>query len=305
MDGRIETIRGFNRFYTRHVGALQSDFLGTPFSLAEGRVLYELAHREHPTATELGKELGLDNGYLSRILQSFSRRGLVRKAQSKIDARQNLLSLTPKGRQAIGTLDRRQHEQIAQMLGEFSGDEQERICGAMRTIQDVLSVDGDSRSLYLLRSSIQPGDVGWVVQRHGELYAKEYGWNEEFEALVAEIAANFVKNLDPKRERCWIAERDGTRAGCIFLVHDSPAVAKLRLLLVDPKARGLGIGKRLVDECVEFARRAGYRKITLWTNDVLRVARHVYEEAGFKLAKEERHHSFGKDLVGQNWELLL
>lgn len=302
MDAQVETVRRFNRFYTRYVGALQTNYLKSPFSLAEGRVLYELAHKDQMTATEIGKALQLDNGYLSRILQKFAQRGLVRRGRSKTDARQSPLSLTSKGRDAIASLDRRQHEEVAATLGTLSEEEKERLGGAMRTIEEILNHESKGEPPYTLRSTLQAGDIGWAIERHGVLYAREYGWNEQCEGLIAEIAADFVKNFDAERERCWIAERNGVRVGCVFLVKKSATVAQLRMLLVEPSARGLGIGKRLVRECVEFARQAGYRKIMLWTNDVLETARHLYQANGFQLIKEERHHSFGQDLVGQYWE---
>jgi DNA-binding MarR family transcriptional regulator/N-acetylglutamate synthase-like GNAT family acetyltransferase len=305
MSVAIETFRHFNRFYTRYVGALQKRFLESPFSLAESRVLFELAHGPGRTATDIGKELDLDNGYLSRMLQTFVHRGLVSKQAAVNDGRQHLLSLTPKGHATFDPIEQRQHDEVAVTLASLTDEEQERLTSSMRAIEEILSGERTGESLYVLRSDRRPGDLGWVVERHGVLYGREYDWNEEMEALVAEIVAAFVRSFDPKRERMWIAERDGTRAGCIFLVKKSETVAQLRLLLVEPSARGFGIGRRLVRECIGFARAAGYRKVILWTNDVLHAARHLYEDAGFVLAKEERHHSFGQDLVGQYWELTL
>jgi DNA-binding MarR family transcriptional regulator/N-acetylglutamate synthase-like GNAT family acetyltransferase len=299
----VDAFRRFNRFYTRYVGALQRRFLGSPFTLAETRVLFELAHRGELTATAIGKDLDLDNGYLSRMLQSFVQRGLVRRQPSSSDARQSLLSLTPKGREIFEPIDRRQHDEVALTLHGLSDEEQQRLGHAMRTIERILGGEDAAEPMYVVRSDLRPGDLGWVVERHGALYAREYGWNEEMEALVAEICASFVTHFDPKCERIWIAERDGMRVACVFLVKKSATVGQLRLLLVEPSARGLGIGRRLIQECIQFARTAGYRKIVLWTNDVLHAARHLYEEAGFKLVKEERHHSFGRDLVGQYWDL--
>ncbi|MGB6061482.1 MAG: bifunctional helix-turn-helix transcriptional regulator/GNAT family N-acetyltransferase [Candidatus Aquilonibacter sp.] len=301
----VESVRRFNRFYTRYVGALQQDFLESPFSLAEANVLYELAHKDNLTATELGKELKLDNGYLSRILRDFVRRGLVRKKRSASDGRQSHLFLTAKGRDAFAPLDRRQHDKVASALDALSDDEQECLGEAMRTIESLLGAERASDTSYVLRTTLRPGDIGWVVQHQGMLYAREYGWNQEAEALFAQIAANFVEKFDPKRERCWIAERHGVNVGCIFLVKKSATIAQLRLLHVEAGARGMGIGKRLVRECVDFARQAGYKKVILWTNDVLHAARHLYEAEGFRLVKEERHHSFGTDLVGQYWELIV
>jgi DNA-binding MarR family transcriptional regulator/N-acetylglutamate synthase-like GNAT family acetyltransferase len=305
MSLPVESVRRFNRFYTRYVGALQQDFLDTPFSLAEANVLYELAHRDSLTATELGKELKLDNGYLSRILRDFVHRGLVRKKRSTSDGRQSHLFLTAKGRDAFAPLERRQHDKVVSALDALADDEQARLGEAMRAIESILSAEHASDTSYALRTSLRPGDIGWVAQRQGMLYAREYGWNEEIEALIAQIAATFVEKFDPKRERCWIAERHGVNVGCVFLVKKSATIAQLRLLHVEASARGLGIGKRLVRECVDFARQAGYKKVTLWTNDVLHAARHLYEAEGFHLVKEERHHSFGTDLVGQFWELIV
>jgi DNA-binding MarR family transcriptional regulator/GNAT superfamily N-acetyltransferase len=301
---RVEAVRRFNRFYTQRIGVLREGLLHSPFSLAEVRVMYELAHCEQPTATELRKELGLDAGYLSRILRDLSKRGLISKRQSKSDGRQAHLQLTKKGQKEFATLNSRSNEEVAAMLGKLPASEQQRVVEAIHVIEEVLGARPDHKTPYLLRTH-QPGDMGWIVHRHGVLYSQEYRWDEQFEALVAEIVAEFITNYDAKRERCWIAEKDAEIVGSVFLVKESKTVAKLRLLLVEPRARGLGIGKRLVAECVRFARQAGYKKITLWTNSVLDAARHIYEEAGFRLVKEEKHHSFGHDLVGQTWELEL
>jgi DNA-binding MarR family transcriptional regulator/N-acetylglutamate synthase-like GNAT family acetyltransferase len=300
----VETARRFNRFYTQQIGVLREGLLRSPFSLTEVRVLYEIAHRDEITAAELSKDLGLDAGYLSRILRDFSRKGLVEKRPSKSDGRQSLLRLTKKGQKEFATLNARQNDEVGAMLNKLSPAERSRLVESMQTIHGLLGARTEPRVPYILRPH-HPGDMGWVVHRHGVLYAQEYGWDEHFEALVAEIVAKFIRNYDPKRERCWIAERDGEIVGSVFLVKKTKTVAQLRLLLVEPKARGLGIGKRLVDECIRFARRTGYRKIMLWTNDVLDAARHIYEQAGFRLVQEEAHHSFGHDLVGQNWELTL
>ena len=301
---RVAAVRRFNRFYTKQIGLLHEGYLESPFSLAEVRVLYELAHRDTPTAAELGRELGLDAGYLSRILRGFAKRGLIHRAPSKADGRQTLLSLTEKGQRAFAPLHTRSRDEIGALLARLSPAEQHRVLQAMHTIEHLLSASPEPRTPYLLRPH-QPGDMGWVVHRHGTLYAQEYGWDERFEAMVAGIVANFIEHADPKRERCWIAEKDGEIAGSVFLVRHSNTVAQLRLLLVEPKARGLGIGARLVDECVRFARHAGYRKITLWTNSVLRSARRLYQAAGFRLVHEAPHRSFGADLVGETWELPL
>ena len=304
FDQRIAAVRRFNRFYTRRIGLLQEGYLESPFSLTEVRVLYELAHCEYTTASKLARELGLDPGYLSRILRGFRKRGLIDGRPSEVDGRQTLLWLNDHGRETFAPLDASAHDQIGAILSRLSVSEQERLIEAMHTIEELLGARPEPKVPYLLRPP-RPGDMGWVVHRHSVLYAQEYGWNEQFEALVASIVAEFVKNYDAKRERCWIAERDGEVVGSVFLVKQSETVAKLRLLLVEPKARGLGIGTRLVDECVRFARSAGYRKITLWTNSVLQAARHIYEKAGFRLEHAEPHHSFGHDLVGETWELEL
>lgn len=305
FDRRVHAVRRFNRFYTGQIGLLHyQGLLKSPFSLAEVRVLYELAHRDDPTASMLARDLTLDPGYLSRILRDFARRGLVDKRRSERDGRNHHLRLTRKGRAVFAPLERRQHAKVAALLRELPPSAQGRLVGAMRTIETVLGGKLAGNAPYVLRPH-RPGDMGWVIERHGALYAEEYGWDQTFEALVAEIAAKFIRDFDPRRERCWIAELDGVNVGSVFLVRESDDVAKLRLLIVDPKARGLGIGKRLVEECMRFARQCGYKKITLWTNDVLHAARAVYESLGFQCVKREPHHSFGKDLVGETWEIAL
>ncbi|MGL4621245.1 bifunctional helix-turn-helix transcriptional regulator/GNAT family N-acetyltransferase [Chroococcidiopsis sp.] len=300
----IETVRRFNRFYTRQIGVLQEGLLSSPFSLAEARILYELAHRDRTTASELTKELGLDAGYLSRILRGFTQQGLIDRQPSETDGRQNSISLTEQGQQAFTQLNERSQHKIGEMLSQISVANQSRLVEAMQTIEELLGTASNSKTPYLLRSH-QPGDMGWIVHRHGVLYAREYGWNEQFEALVAGIVAEFIQNYDPKKEWCWIAEKDDEIVGSVFLVKKSDTVAKLRLLLVEPKARGLGIGTRLVKECDRFARQAGYEKIELWTNSILSAARRIYKAAGYRLVHQEPHHSFGQDLVGQTWELTL
>jgi DNA-binding MarR family transcriptional regulator/GNAT superfamily N-acetyltransferase len=305
---RAEDVRRFNRFYTRQIGLLHEGLLQSPFSLTEVRVLYELAHRDLPIATDLGNDLGLDPGYLSRILRSFQKRGFLVRTISKTDARQSLLALTKRGRDVFSPLDKRAREEVTAMLAKLAGAKQRRLLEAMSTIETLLGAGNDPatrpRTPYLLRTHA-PGDMGWVVYRHGTLYAQEHGYSDEFEALVARIAADFLKNFDAKRERCWIAERDAEIAGSVFLVKKSEKVAQLRLLLVEPSARGLGIGRRLVSETIRFAREAGYRRIVLWTQSDLYAARHLYEEAGFRVANRERHDSFGKHLVAETWELKL
>jgi DNA-binding MarR family transcriptional regulator/N-acetylglutamate synthase-like GNAT family acetyltransferase len=305
LEERVRAVRRFSRFFTRKIGVLREGLLGSPLSLTEGRVLYELAQREPVTASDIAAELALDAGYLSRILGGFDKRGLIEKCASDRDGRQIILALTDQGREMFAAINARSHDEIAAMLGQLSGPEQARLVAALETVERLL---GDRRKpgepSYMLRAH-QSGDMGWIIHRHGVLYAEEYGLDETFEAMVARIAAAFIENFDARRERCWIAERDGEVVGSVLLVKDGEEIAKLRLLYVEPKARALGIGSRLVSECVGFARRAGYRKITLWTNHVLVSARHIYQAAGFCLVREEPHHSFGQDLVGQYWELAL
>jgi DNA-binding MarR family transcriptional regulator/N-acetylglutamate synthase-like GNAT family acetyltransferase len=304
MDARIAAVRRFNRFYTQRIGVLRQGLYESPWSLAEVRVLYELAHAAAPpTATMLGRALGLDAGYLSRILQSFETRGYVRKSRSTSDARQFHLALTAAGRKAFAPLDRASHDEIGALLAPLADTVQKDLIGAMHTIEGALGEPRQAGSVVL--RAHRPGDIGWVISRHGALYAKEYGWDDTFEALVAAIAARFLQKFDPRSERCWIAERDGVNVGCVFVVKRSATNAQLRLLSVEPAARGAGVGRRLVGECIAFARSAGYRRIMLWTNAGLDAARHLYEDAGFRLIKEERHHSFGKDLVGQTFRLTL
>lgn len=298
----VEAVRRFSRFYTRRIGVLQDGYNGTEFSLSEARIIYELAHREAATASELSRELGLDPGYLSRILKSFQERGLVQRQTSDVDARQYLLSLTELGQQRFAELNARSRGDMARMLSGLTPRQQQRLIHAMSEIETLLSAEPEHGAPYILRPH-QPGDIGWAVQKHGELYAREYGWDDSFEALAAEVGAKFLRDFDAKKERAWIAEKDGENVGFVMLIKQSDEVAKLRMLLVDPKARGLGLGKRLVEECVRFARNRGYKKITLWTNDVLVTAIHIYKQCGFKLVAEEHHRSFGHDLVGQTWEL--
>jgi DNA-binding MarR family transcriptional regulator/GNAT superfamily N-acetyltransferase len=303
-DQRAAALRRFNRFYTRQIGALNEGLLASPFSLAEARLLYELAHRQRPTASELSSALGLDPGYLSRLLRGLSRRALISRERSATDGRRTHLALSRKGRTAFARLDARsQHDALA-LLGRLGEPEQRRLLEAARTVERLLDAPSAAVPPYLLRPH-QPGDMGWVVHRHGVLYAQEYGWDEQFEALVAGIVAEFLRQFDPRKERCWIAEREGDIIGSVFLVRGSDSVAKLRLLLVEPSARGLGIGGRLVAECVETARRLGYRTLTLWTQQSLTAARHLYQQAGFALVRSEPHHSFGHDLIGETWELPL
>jgi len=302
---RVQAIRSFNRFYTKQIGVLQHGWLGSPYSLAETRVLYELAHREQPTATDVGKELGLDAGYLSRMLRALEQRGLVRRTRSDVDARSAHLSLTQKGKTTFEQLDQQTQDDVAARLRKLSAGEQHRLVKAMHVIEEVLGAKRESPTSYLLRPP-RAGDLGWIVHRQGVLYAEEWGYNEEFEALCAEIIAEFVQHLRPAKERCWIADKDGEIVGAVFLVRKSESVAKLRLLYVEPFARGLGIGGRLIDECVHFARQAGFKKIALWTQSELLAARRLYKRAGFSITAKEPHDSFGrKALVAETWELTL
>ena len=301
---QVEAVRRFNRFYTRRVGALRAGLLGSPHPLPEARLLYEIGQRRQCSAGELAASLDLDAGYLSRLLAGLRRRGLLQAKRAPQDARRSLLSLTEKGRKSYARLDSRSREEVAGMLGGLAGGERERLVGAMKAVESLLEKKSSSKSVISLRGQ-RPGDIGWVVSRHGAVYAAEYGWDERFEALVAEIAAKFITELDAARERCWIAEMDGEPVGCVFLVKEKNTVAKLRLLLVEPRARGHGLGRRLVRECIAFAREKGYRKLVLWTQSNLAAARAIYKSEGFRLAKTEKHASFGVRLTGEYWELKL
>jgi DNA-binding MarR family transcriptional regulator/GNAT superfamily N-acetyltransferase len=302
LERRVDAVRSFNRFYTQKIGVLNETLLRSPFSLAEVRVLYELAHREEPTASELAKDLALDPAYLSRILRGFEDGKLLRRRRSPRDARSALLSLTAAGLRALSPLEERARDEIALLLRELPAKRQGLLIESMRSIESLLGAERRTGTPYVLRPQ-RPGDIGWVVERHGALYASEYGWDEGFEGLVARIAGEFLQRHDPRRERCWIAERDGERIGCVFLVAGTRRVARLRLLLVEPAARGLGLGGRLVEECIQFARLAGYRTLTLWTQSILGAARRIYQRSGFRLVRKQPHHSFGHDLVGETWEL--
>jgi DNA-binding MarR family transcriptional regulator/GNAT superfamily N-acetyltransferase len=305
-----DAIRRFNRFYTRAIGTLHAHLLGSVFTLAEARVIYEISRNERSTATQIAGNLNLDGGYLSRILAGFAKKRLITREGSSKDARESFISLTSRGKKEFSSIDEKAAAQAIALLKPLAAADRQKIVSAMSTIESILSVEQSksaSTTRFILRPH-RPGDMGWVVQRHGTLYAQEYGWDERFEALVARIVADFVDHFDARRERCWIAERNDEAVGCVFLVKhpDSPEVmAKLRLLLVEPSARGFGIGKRLVRECTLFASAAGYRKIDLWTNSVLDAARHLYQEEGYRLIKQEAHQSFGKSLVGETWELAL
>jgi DNA-binding MarR family transcriptional regulator/GNAT superfamily N-acetyltransferase len=298
---RIEAVRRFNRFYTRRIGALQPGFLGSPFPLPQARVLYELGRRGECTASELGTDLELDLGYLSRLLQDLRRQRLVEGEASKHDARQIRLSLTPKGRKAFAALDEGSRRAMGEMLAPLPAAHRQKLVQAMQTVQTVLEPQ-PAKAKITLRAH-RPGDMGWVIQAHGAIYEQEYGWGVRFEALVAEIAAKFIQNFDPKRERCWIAEMDGAPIGSVFVVKESASTAKLRLLIVEPHARGQGLGKRLVQECIAFARRTGYKKLVLWTQSNLLAARGIYAAAGFTKVKSQPHREFGIPLVGEYWAL--
>jgi len=300
----VDSIRGFNRFYTRQLGLLNEHLVDSVFSLTEARVMYELAHRDDATASVLAAELGIDIGQLSRILRDFEKRGLLSKIKNKTDARVTMLSLTEKGKADFQALNKLSTAQIEGLLIKKSEADKDSLVRAMKLIETVLGKSAQIDRSFILRPP-HAGDYGWMVQKNGEIYSREYAWNEEYEGLVARIVAEFIQKFDPKWERCWIAEKDGENIGAVFIVKVNKDVAKLRLLIVDPKARGLGVGKKLVNECTRFARSKGYKKITLWTNSVLTAARHIYEKEGYKLVKEEPHNSFGHDLIGETWELEL
>jgi len=298
---QIAAVRRFNRFYTRQIGVLRRNYLDSPYSLGEMRVLYEIAHGA-TTARDIGRALDLDAGYLSRTLRNFEKRGFLSRKTSKTDARASELALTARGHKAFAPFEDRSQQQVADMLAALAPDERARLVNAMGEIESLLDKAGPAPKTYTLRSPTF-GDFGWIVSRHAELYAQEYGWSEPFEGLCAGIVADFANKNDPNRERCWIAEMNGENVGCVMLVKDNDEVARVRLLLVDPKARGLGLGARLVEECVNFAREAGYKRVTLWTHSVLTAARHIYEKAGFTLTSSEKRHTWGKDVVAEYWDL--
>jgi len=304
LEDCIAAVRRFSRFYTRQLGLLQESLVRTRFSLTEARVLYELAHRERVTASKLAADLDLDHGYLSRILRRFGEDGILKKARAPDDARQSFISITAKGRKAFAPLNKGSHDQVAAMLEKLQPAEQQRVIGAMNTVESLLGPSPESSSAIpaIILRAHEPGDMGWVTSAHGALYAREYGWDITFEALVGKITAEFIENFNPKRERCWIAELDGERVGSVFVVRKDDAAAKLRLLIVDPRARGLKLGRRLVAECLRFAKSAGYSSITLWTQSNLTAARAIYQRAGFKLTAQDPHHSFGVDLIGETWD---
>jgi DNA-binding MarR family transcriptional regulator/N-acetylglutamate synthase-like GNAT family acetyltransferase len=301
---RVAVVRRFNRFYTRRIGVLNEALFGGAYSLAEMRILWELAHNEGISASWLEQELGMDAGYVSRILRGFKDKGLIASRPAAHDGRIRELRLTERGQKAFRLVDILSEREVRANVEKLSEAQRDRLTHAMGTIEDVLGAGRDERWSFAMRAPV-PGDFGWVIARHGALYAREYGWDSTFEALVAEIVARYLRDHKPRREQAWIAEYLGERVGCVFLVERSAHVAQLRLLLVEPTARGKGIGRALVNECIRFAGAAGYRRVMLWTNSVLHAARHLYEEAGFKLVKQEKHHSFGHDLVGQTFSLSL
>jgi len=302
MSNRIDAIRRFNRYYTRRIGALQPHYLSSPYSLPQARVLYELGQRGECIASELGADLDLDLGYLSRLVQGLKRSGLVQGEAAKEDARRVRLTLTAKGRKAYQQLDSRSRDEVGAMLAKLGASEQTRLVGALQAVEGVLEKKRSTDHTVTLRAH-RPGDMGWVIGAHGRLYAEEFGWDERFEALVAGIAADFIHDFDQRRERCWIAEMNGEPVGCVFLVRKSKSVAKLRLLIVEPRARGIGLGRRLVEECIAFAREKGYRKLVLWTQSNLAAARAIYGKTGFVKVKEQKHADFGIKLTGEYWEL--
>ncbi len=298
-DAAVAAVRGFNRFYTNVIGLLRGKYLDTPYSLTEARLLFELTQRDTSEVTDLRRTVDIDPGYLSRILARFEADGLLTRQRSAADGRRQVIRLTDSGRCVIAGLDAQSAEQTRVMLAAVRDEDQRKLLDAMRVITETLTESPRPRG-YLLRSP-RPGDMGWVVQRNAAVYAQEFGWDDSYEGLVARIVADYVDNRDPEAEAAWIAEVDGARAGCVFCVRENATTARLRLLLVEPWARGLGIGFRLVEEVLRFARQVGYAHITLWTNDVLADARRIYKRAGFTLDNENRHHSFGQDLIGQNW----
>jgi DNA-binding MarR family transcriptional regulator/N-acetylglutamate synthase-like GNAT family acetyltransferase len=301
-DDRIAAVRRFNRFYTQRIGILAEGWARSEFSLAQARVLYEISRRDRATASDIAGDLGMDAGYLSRLLRDFERRGFIARQASHEDARRSLITLTAAGKRAFAPLERQTLKDVGEMLDVLGDDAQSRLVRAMAAIETTLV--GPADASYILRAP-HAGDFGWIVARHGALYAAEYGWDEQLEALTAEIIASFVRRNDPKRERCWIVERGGENVGCVLVARDTATVARLRLLLVEPSARGLGIGMRLVDECLRFARGAGYRNMTLWTHSVLVAARHIYKRTGFKRVATKKHDEFGQLLTGETWTVTL
>ena len=304
IEQKVQRMRAFNRFYTEKMGLLTNHFLDTRFTLTQARILFELAYHQETTATRLIQELHIDPGHLSRILGTFEKDGLIRRSKSESDSRQRIVKLTSAGKKEFNILNERSSNEIKQLLEDLSIENRDRLIGATDTIEEILNPTTESSSAFFLRTE-NPGDIGWMIYRHGILYWDEYKWDESFEALVADILVEYTKNHNPEKERIWIAEQNGERVGCIMLVDAGDGIAKLRLLLVDPSARGQGLGNRLIQDCIDFARHKGYHKITLWTNSVLVEARHLYRKAGFKIVEETPHHSFGHNLVAEVWELKL
>jgi DNA-binding MarR family transcriptional regulator/predicted GNAT family acetyltransferase len=304
FEQRVGAVRRFTRFYTRRIGLLEEGLLDSPFSLTQARVLYELAQQRDATATALVAALDIDHGYLSRILRQFEERDLIVRRRDRNDGRQIVVSLTTKGHKAFASLDHRSQRETGHMLEHLAVSEQARVIAAMDTIEQLIGRTSAPERQYVLRPH-RPGDMGWVVERHGALYAAEYGWSSQIEAITADIVSGFLKTFDSAREHCWIAEMDGERVGSAFLVKDSDDVARLRLVLVEPQARGLGIGREFVRQSIAFARNAGYRKITLWTHAVLTAARAIYQKEGFQLTRQWVHDDFGKPEPSESWELSL
>ena len=302
LNQRVEALRRFNRFYTKQIGVLREGLLDSPFPLPEAGVIYELANRRQTTASELCRPLAIDAGYLSRILRRFRNQGLIIQRQSETDGRRRLIRLTDRGRKAFMLLDRRSRNENASLLQDLGDSDQRKLLAAMETIEGLLVSGAAPARVYVLRTH-EPGDMGWVVQRHGALYAEEYGWDQTFESLVARVTAEFIDNFQPAREQCWLAEIQGDIVGSIFVVEKTKTIAKLRLMIVDPRARGMGIGRRLVNEAIRFATRHGYRRMTLWTMNVLLPARYIYSTSGFELVAEKPVRSFGRDLISETWEL--
>ena len=302
LASRIEAVRRFSRFYTRRIGVLEETLLHSPFTLPEGRLVYEIANRDRSTAQELCRDLGLDPGYVSRLLQGLEKRGCIGRKRSTADKRQTELTLTAKGQRQWGAMNEQSRQDIANLLAGLPVERQDRLVKALETVQRLLDEPPEKRTPFTLRPH-QPGDMGWIIRRQTQLYTNEYGWDGTFEAMLAEIAGKFIAKFDPKSDNCWIAERNGEMVGSVFLVRATRTTGQLRMLYVEASARGLGIGQRLVETCIQDARAKGYRKLMLWTNDILVSARKIYIAAGFRLIKEEKHDSFGKKLAGQFWSL--
>lgn len=305
MDEPVAAVRDFTRFYTSRMGVLKEGLLDSDLPLPLARIVYELAQQDGQTGRELAAGLALDPAYISRLLKRLEARGLVERSASARDGREKLLSLTMDGQASFAELDRRSRAEVSDMMANLSAAEMSELTAAMDRVRNLLTpAEGAAAEPFIIRPH-RPGDIGWVISRHGAIYAQEFGWDISFEALVADIAGQFLRDFQPEWEQCWIAERHGRNAGSVFVVRKSPEVAQLRMLIVDPAARGHHIGERLVETVIGFARSKGYSMLTLWTNDCLHAARRIYQKFGFELVDEEPHHSFGVDLVGQNWDLKL